>query len=146
MEKNIEQAIYWKRMAEMNPDLISFTAEEFGMTSEEVEEAEKILAVEKRRGEDITLPYVPEPPEEPKRKKRRRRTDPAVRESVLARDKCCTLCGATEGLEVHHIKYRSKGGTDDMDNLVTLCKSCHAKQHEGEPIHNLMVKSVNRST
>ncbi len=52
--------------------------------------------------------------------------------SVLARDNwiCCS-CGRSskeEGiiLEVDHIIPRSKGGTDDLDNLQTLCKKCNA--------------------
>jgi hypothetical protein len=51
--------------------------------------------------------------------------------SVLARDNwtCCS-CGRSskeEGitLEVDHIIPRSKGGTDDLDNLQTLCKKCN---------------------
>jgi HNH endonuclease len=51
--------------------------------------------------------------------------------SVLARDNwtCCS-CGRSskeEGitLEVDHITPRSKGGTDDLDNLQTLCKKCN---------------------
>jgi hypothetical protein len=148
MEKNIENAIYWKRMAEINPDIMSFSAEEFGVTDVEIEEAEKNLAIEKRRGEDITLPYIPEEPEEPvsRKKKSKRKTRREIREAVISRDKCCTVCGKTSGLEVHHVIYRSKGGTDDMGNLVTLCKSCHAEKHKGEPIHRLMVKSVTSST
>ena len=34
-------------------------------------------------------------------------------------------------LHVHHIIYRSKGGTDKPDNLITVCKTCHEKIHEG---------------
>ncbi len=51
--------------------------------------------------------------------------------SVLAKDNwtCCS-CGRSsreEGitLEVDHIIPRSKGGTDDLDNLQTLCKKCN---------------------
>jgi 5-methylcytosine-specific restriction endonuclease McrA len=51
--------------------------------------------------------------------------------SVLARDNwiCCS-CGRSpkeQGvtLEVDHIKPRSKGGTDDLNNLQTLCKKCN---------------------
>jgi 5-methylcytosine-specific restriction endonuclease McrA len=29
----------------------------------------------------------------------------------------------------HHIKFRSAGGSDTMDNLVTLCIHCHGKEH-----------------
>jgi hypothetical protein len=50
--------------------------------------------------------------------------------SVLARDNwtCCS-CGRTPAdgitLEVDHILPRSKGGTDSIDNLQTLCKKCN---------------------
>ena len=31
--------------------------------------------------------------------------------------------------EVHHIKPLSEGGTHDADNLISLCRSCHARLH-----------------
>lgn len=71
-----------------------------------------------------------------------RQTKKAIRELVLKRDKCCVMCKSEESLEVHHIKYRSEGGKDEMNNLITLCNKCHAMQHEGEPIHNLMMKRI----
>jgi hypothetical protein len=39
----------------------------------------------------------------------------------------CTSCGATEALNVHHIIPRREGGTDDLDNLIVLCRKCHSK-------------------
>ena len=27
--------------------------------------------------------------------------------------------------EIHHLKYRSRGGTDSLDNLLHVCKVCH---------------------
>jgi HNH endonuclease. len=35
-------------------------------------------------------------------------------------------------LHVHHIQFRSKGGTDAPSNLITLCESCHADLHAGK--------------
>jgi N6-L-threonylcarbamoyladenine synthase len=35
-------------------------------------------------------------------------------------------------LNAHHIVFRSKGGTDRPDNLITLCEGCHKKLHEGK--------------
>jgi 5-methylcytosine-specific restriction enzyme A len=32
-------------------------------------------------------------------------------------------------LEVHHIEWLSKGGTDAIDNTVALCPNCHRKMH-----------------
>lgn len=54
------------------------------------------------------------------------------------------MCGAkhTRLLEVYHIVYRSKGGTDDEDNLITLCKDCHKKIHTGEINVNLKAKKL----
>ena len=39
----------------------------------------------------------------------------------------CERCGATENLVVHH-KDRDRHNNED-DNLETLCRSCHAKEH-----------------
>ena len=35
-------------------------------------------------------------------------------------------------LEIHHIIYRSKGGSDEEDNLITLCHTCHVNLHYGK--------------
>ena len=34
-------------------------------------------------------------------------------------------------LEVHHIVFRSDNGSDEPDNLITLCKKCHDDLHKG---------------
>lgn len=56
------------------------------------------------------------------------------KEAVLNRDNyTCQCCGKKHTrLEVHHIIYRSKGGTDYENNLITLCKDCHSKVHDGK--------------
>lgn len=53
---------------------------------------------------------------------------------VLNRDKyTCQHCKTKNGtLHVHHIIYRSNGGSDEETNLITLCESCHKKLHKGE--------------
>ena len=58
---------------------------------------------------------------------------PRVRRAVLARDRhrCATPgCGADAFLEVHHVVPRSRGGSNQAANLVTLCGRCHAFVHE----------------
>jgi 5-methylcytosine-specific restriction endonuclease McrA len=32
-------------------------------------------------------------------------------------------------LQVHHLNKRSQLGSDAADNLITLCASCHGRQH-----------------
>ena len=55
------------------------------------------------------------------------------RRAILHRDNyTCQCCGKKNcRLEVHHIKFRSNGGTDDEENLITLCKECHDGVHAG---------------
>lgn len=55
------------------------------------------------------------------------------REAVLHRDDyTCQCCGKKNvRLEVHHIIFRSKGGTDDERNLITLCEKCYKAIHDG---------------
>ncbi len=49
---------------------------------------------------------------------------------VLSRDSWrCQNCGTAENLQVHHIKSRSKLGHDSLENLITLCVSCHESLH-----------------
>ncbi len=36
----------------------------------------------------------------------------------------CVECGEDAGIEAHHIVYE-----EELDNLVTLCHSCHKKRH-----------------
>lgn len=58
---------------------------------------------------------------------------PRVRREVLARDgHHCQApgCGRTRFLEVHHTIPRSRGGTNQPENLVTLCAACHRLWHE----------------
>ena len=53
-----------------------------------------------------------------------------VREQVLRRDKhrCCN-CDNHLDVEVHHIRFRSEGGSNEPANLITLCMTCHASIH-----------------
>ena len=37
----------------------------------------------------------------------------------------CQVCGADENLTIDHLIPISKGGTDDLDNLLTMCGRCN---------------------
>ncbi len=62
-----------------------------------------------------------------KRKKRSRIIDPEAIEA--ARREYCQRCGIADAVQVHHIIYRSRGGGDTADNLVSLCLHCHQVAH-----------------
>ena len=73
----------------------------------------------------------------------------AMATSCFLRDNWhCRHCNNTAGLHPHHVIYRSAGGADSLDNLITLCAWCHSMVHAGHLIievvklkaHNLEVK------
>ncbi len=51
-------------------------------------------------------------------------------QQVLKRDNWrCQACGSMKQLEIHHKEFRSHGGQDSEENLVTLCDNCHKRLH-----------------
>lgn len=45
----------------------------------------------------------------------------------------CQQCGrVTMELECDHIVNQAQGGTDDLNNLQSLCKDCHSKKTQTE--------------
>jgi hypothetical protein len=67
--------------------------------------------------------------------KRRRLLEEARHRCFMHRREWLRLPGSREGalksepLDVHHVIFRACGGSDDIDNLVPLCPSCHATIH-----------------
>jgi superfamily II DNA or RNA helicase len=52
-----------------------------------------------------------------------------VKAQVKRRDgNQCLACGATKYLQVDHIRSWHRGGSNDIDNLQTLCKVCNSKK------------------
>ena len=48
------------------------------------------------------------------------------RREILERDdEQCVLCGETDDLEVDHVVPTYMDGSDDPENLQTLCSGCH---------------------
>jgi 5-methylcytosine-specific restriction endonuclease McrA len=67
-------------------------------------------------------------------KQPRLRLDPELYEllqqQVLGRDGWrCQNRGSRSNLEVHHKEFRSQGGDDSEENLITLCVKCHSIFH-----------------
>jgi hypothetical protein len=63
----------------------------------------------------------------------------AIREQVRQRAGfCCEFCGVTETdtggpLTVDHFQPKTKGGTDDLDNLIYCCFRCNQYKHDYWP-------------
>ena len=52
-----------------------------------------------------------------------------TRSAIYERDgHKCQYCGSTRKLTIDHIVPKSKGGSDDWDNLVVACSSCNIKK------------------
>ena len=52
-----------------------------------------------------------------------------LRNRIFKRDGYeCKICGSKESLVLDHIIPFSKGGTTELKNLQTLCKSCNSKK------------------
>lgn len=67
-----------------------------------------------------------------------------VRYFVFARDDyTCQVCKKRNRiLRTHHIIFKSKGGTDRADNLITVCTDCHTSENHkvGGILYNWMIK------
>ena len=58
----------------------------------------------------------------------------ATRRRVFIRDRfACAVpgCRAGRNLDLHHVIWRTRGGTHAMSNLVTLCSGHHGQVHDG---------------
>ena len=66
-----------------------------------------------------------------------------AREHALVRDKyTCQCCGKKNcRVEAHHIVFRRKSGSNNLENYVTLCEDCHKAVHLGEITLKLKGKS-----
>lgn len=57
-----------------------------------------------------------------------------IKKEIIIRDgKECKLCYKScddKEVQVHHIVPVSNKGTDDYNNLIVLCNSCHTKVHQ----------------
>jgi len=63
-----------------------------------------------------------------------------IRAKVLERDgKKCMECGSANKLEAHHLTYENEG-CEKLEDLITLCKSCHARKPKRSNITTQMKK------
>lgn len=58
-----------------------------------------------------------------------------IRWEVMSRDQfTCKYCGVLTGpdAEIDHVIPLSKGGTNELDNLVTACRPCNQAKRDGK--------------
>ena len=73
--------------------------------------------------------YQPEP--KPKDRNQRKAVSPGKIVAAMQKSNgVCVACGTDERLQVDHIIPVSRGGTNDLDNLQMLCKSCNASKRD----------------
>lgn len=54
----------------------------------------------------------------------------SLRSAALERDgKKCVRCGCGDSLHVHHVRYRKEWNDTQLEDLETLCRICHRKEH-----------------
>lgn len=72
-----------------------------------------------------------------------------IKEFVKTRDKfTCQICFSnTNKLHVHHVIYRSLGGTNTPKNLLTVCTQCHTPQNHAKDgvLYKLMKEAKEKS-
>ena len=52
-----------------------------------------------------------------------------IREAIFVRDgRICKHCGCSDNLTIDHIHPVAHGGTDELENLQVLCRSCNSKK------------------
>lgn len=55
----------------------------------------------------------------------------SIRKEVHERDgHACIYCGTTEDLTIDHDMPQSRGGTDEITNLLTACRACNAGKRD----------------
>lgn len=64
-----------------------------------------------------------------------------IRQAVIERDRGgCRFpgCRLAAGIDIHHIKYRSEGGSHEMSNLISLCREHHSLVHSDKKQYQKM--------
>lgn len=46
----------------------------------------------------------------------------------------CNRNISEETMHTHHVKHRSKGGAENLNNLEALCGRCHKHEHRGREV------------
>jgi len=53
----------------------------------------------------------------------------------------CRHCSNRNGIHAHHVIFRSHGGLNLLNNLITLCHICHRGLHDGKLLLEVLDKT-----
>lgn len=71
--------------------------------------------------------------------------DKEIAIKVKKRDGVCIYClNKSRDLQAHHIISRAQGGSDILENLISLCWKCHRLYHDGHISKEKLIEKVNR--
>ncbi len=89
-------------------------------------------AISQRGGEPNASPTEDRTESQPRATPNQDEIPDEIREHVLRRDRhCCRNCQKPYDISIHHIRFRSRGGSNHAFNLLTLCNTCHSSVHRG---------------
>lgn len=57
--------------------------------------------------------------------------NPKALKQCLKLHPICRVCLSDKDVSPHHIQFRSEGGNDILENLISLCFNCHRWAHDG---------------
>ncbi len=73
----------------------------------------------------------------PTKQQRGKVTKKEYNEALRRQGEMCLICGTNQGLEAHHVKFRSDNGRGTFRNLIFLCSNHHRgniSPHQNESI------------
>lgn len=66
-----------------------------------------------------------------------------IAEIIDRDDGLCVVC-LSEAVDIHHVKFKSRGGRGVFTNGICICRNCHDKAHssaaEAKRLENMMVE------
>lgn len=55
-----------------------------------------------------------------------------IYQQIVEEQPYCQLCGSTNNLHIHHVRYGACGRKTYIGNLIRLCEPCHRKVHSSK--------------
>ncbi len=102
-------------------------------TARTVNKVAKVVLKTDKFGKDMKYLYHDITSAKRKRAKRkpakRKHIPKAVRDAVMERDNyTCVYCGSTNNPELDHNEAHANNGSNEIDNLQVLCRSCNRRK------------------